>query len=551
MALFTSTRPSIPSAFPLRQSVWLKIFFIALLIIGVFFRFYHVGQKVYWYDETMTSLRISGYTQPQFEAEVYGAGTIAVGDLLEQYQYPDNQSTQEEMWAALRQHPEHSPAYYVMARLWMQWLPNHVVAIRLLSVFISLLALPCMYWLAWELFGSSLVSWSATLVMAVSPFHLLYAQEAREYALWTVTILLSSAAVLRALRRRHRGDWLLYGLSNALALYVHPFSAFVTVSHGLYIAITERFQFNRQSISYLLATGLSLVLFAPWLIVAINQAELFVGNTASVNQPRSGLLPLFWLLNLSRLFFDLNQGPSAINPVHYLLAGLVLFSWLYLYRNASRNSWGFVMLLMGVMGLALLGPDVLLGGRRSSITRYAVPAYLGIQIGVAFLLAHQIVRNPFAVGAKFHLNRQWRTAAIALALAGILSCAVNTHYPVWWHKSYAKSRRNPDVAAVINGSDRPLVITDKKPAGRILSLSHALDKTVRLQLIERPGQVRMPKRFGTIFLYLPSDRLKEKVEARTQAALIPITFGQNDDPWLWQIPTETLTQIPTTDSGRS
>lgn len=37
-------------------------------------------------------------------------------------------------------------------------------------------------------------------LIAVSPFHVLYAQEAREYSLWTVTILLSSAALLRAMR---------------------------------------------------------------------------------------------------------------------------------------------------------------------------------------------------------------------------------------------------------------------------------------------------------------------------------------------------------------
>ncbi|MEB3230270.1 MAG: glycosyltransferase family 39 protein [Leptolyngbyaceae bacterium] len=509
---------------------------VLLLVLGVFFRFYQIDQKVYWYDETMTSLRMSGYTQAQFEANVYGSGILTVDTLREGYQYPDNGSTSEAMWAALRQHPEHSPVYYVLARSWMQVMPNTVFFMRLLSVLISLLVLPCMYWLTWELFGSSLVSWVATALVAISPFHVLYAQEAREYALWTVTILGSSATLLWALRQRQPAiAWTTYGVVNALALYVHPFSGLVGMSHGLYVLMTQRWRLNRQTLSYAIATGFSILLFLPWLGVVLEQSHLFVGNTASVTQPRSGFLPLFWLLNLSRLFFDLNQGPSAINPAHYLLLLLVWVASVYLCRQSPSSRWSFVLLLMGVTGLALLGPDVLLGGRRSSITRYAIPAYLGIQISVAFFLANQIITNPFAVGPHFRYQRRWQVVAIALALAGIISCGVNAHNPVWWHKSYAKSRRNPDVARVINGSDRPLVITDKKPAGQILSLIHLLEPEVSMQLVDRPGQIRTPQRFSDIFLYLPSDRVKQQVERKTKTTLEPVTFDSGDDPWLWRV----------------
>ncbi|NEQ96069.1 MAG: dolichyl-phosphate-mannose-protein mannosyltransferase [Cyanothece sp. SIO2G6] len=488
----------------------------------------------------MTSLRMSGYTQPQFEATVYNSEIHTVAELREGYQYPDNGSTAADMWAALRQHPEHSPAYYVLVRRWMQVLPNTVLSVRLLSVLISLLALPCMYWLTWELFGSSLISWAATALLAISPFHVLYAQEAREYALWTVTILLSSATLLWALRQRQGTmagamTWITYGLTNALGLYVHPFSGFVTASHGLYILITQQWRVNRQTLSYAIATGFSILLFLPWLWVVIEHADRFVGNTASVTQPRSGLLPLFWLLNLSRLFLDLNQGPSAINPAHYLLLLLALVACVHLCRHSPASCWSFVFLLMGVTGLALLGPDVLLGGRRSSITRYAVPAYLGLQISVSYLLATQITANPFAVRSRFRIRRRWRGVAIALALAGVISCGVNAHHSVWWHKSYAKSRRNPDVAQVINASERPLVITDRKPAGRMLSLLHLLDQDVSVQLVERPGPVRTPKRFSDIFLYLPSDWMRQRVEQKVGAKLQPLTFNNEDDPWLWRV----------------
>ena len=102
---------------------------------------------------------------------------------------------------------------------------------------------------------------------------------------------------------------------------------------------------------------------------------------------------------------------------------------------------------------------------------------------------------------------------IMLEAARLSSCAVNAHYPVWWHKSYAKSRRNPDVAAFVNGfvqsqtldngaenngaanrdknarRNRPLLLSDKKPAGQVLSLSHLLDADVTIQLVNRPKYI--------------------------------------------------------------
>ncbi|MEB3358861.1 MAG: glycosyltransferase family 39 protein [Synechococcales bacterium] len=517
----------------LGDSIWLRNLVLVLLVLGIFFRFYNLGGKVYWYDETMTSLRISGYTQAQFIADTYTGETRSVGELLAQYQYPDNGSTLEESFSALAQHPEHSPLYYLLARGWMQVLPNSVAVIRLLSATISLLALPCMFWLSMELFASPLVAWSITAFFAISPFHILYAQEAREYSLWTVTILLSSANLLWAMRWNNPWVWMTYSLTAALGLYTHPFAAFVSFSHGLYVLIVEGVRFGKRFIAYLLASLLSLLLFAPWLRVVLQNFDLFLGNTESVNADRSGSLPLFWLLNLSRIFADFNQGPSAINPLHYLLAILAIASMVFLWRRAPLESAVFLTTLMGVTGLAILAPDMLLGGRRSSITRYAVPCYLGLQMAIAYFLTSQIVSRPITVRAKTRSRKRWRAIAITLATLGTLSILVNSHIAVWWHKSYAKSRRNPDVAAFVNQMEAPLLLSDYQPAGQILSLAHLLEPTVQIQLVEANNQVSLPEVGTPLLLYLPSDRLMRFLENRQNITLEPVQFNE-EEPWLWQ-----------------
>lgn len=524
---------------PLRQP-WLRNFVVVLLALGIFFRLYQLDGKVYWHDETMTSLRISGYTQPQFVEQAYTGETLSAASLLARYQYPNEARGWEDTWQALAQHPEHSPAYYGMARLWLQVMPHSVTAIRLLSALIGLLTLPAMFWFAWALFRSPPVAWVTTALFAVSPFQVLYAQEAREYGLWALSILVSSAALLTATQAMPPGKnqwagWTGYGLSAAAALYVHPFSGLMLVSHGLYVALTRK---RRDWIGFLGAIALALLLFAPWLRVVVQNFDRFVGNTASVNANRAGEMPLFWLLNLSRVFVDLNQGPSAINPVHYLLAALAIAALIYLCRSEPRHRWVFVITLIGVTGLALIGPDVLLGGRRSSITRYAVPVYLGLQVAVGHFLARRLFPTHSQPNPNPKHRGRWRSVAIALALGGILSCAVSAHVPVWWHKSYAKSRRLPDVAQAVNASETPFLVSDRQPAGRVLTLTHMLRPGVQIQLLERARQLDLPTEPVDLFVFLPSRGLSRRLTnqlGRRGATLDPVQFEtQEDEPWLFK-----------------
>lgn len=536
-----------------------KTWVVIVLAIGVFFRFFNLDHKVYWYDETQTSLRISGYTSSSMTTAVYDGRIIRNRELLERFQYPNKTRDLHDSLAALAGSPEHAPLYFLTARFWLQLFGHSIGTIRVLSALISLLALPAMYWLCQELFQAPAIAWAAVLLVATSPFHVLYAQEARQYSLWIVTILISSAALLRALRLQTRVSWAAYILAAAIGLYTHLFSVLILVSHGIYVALTER---RRQLRHFVGAIAVALLLFAPWLWVVIDKFERVEANTASVGVDRDGL-PLLWGLNLSRLFFDFNQGPSWINPITYLLVALVGYAFYVLCRQAPQRASLFVITLVGVTGMALIGPDLLLGGRRSSIPRYAIPCLLGIQIAVAYLLTTKLVPSRFlkasstqasstqakstqAVSAQANppagpaiitiqqgqqikrTRKQWRSITIALLLSGILSCAVSSQASVWWHKSHSKSRYNPDVAKVINRSDRPLVISDQNP-GMVLSLAHLLDSDVRLQLIQAPLPP-LSSEFATLYVYRPSNRLRDTLQHQPGLKLEP---AYRD--WLWKI----------------
>jgi uncharacterized membrane protein len=498
-----------------------------LLALGIVFRFINLDRKLYWYDETLTSLRISGHTQTELVEQVFNGRVISVKELQQQYQYPNSDKTLKDAINAFAGNAEHSPLYYLMARFWVQFFGNSVTAIRSLSAFISLLALPCIYWLCLELFESSITGWVAVLLISISPFHVLYAQQARQYSLWTVAILLASAALLRAMRlsrsRIHSvASWGIYAITVAVGLYSHLFFGLVAVGHGIYVGIIEGFRWSKRVFAYLLASLVGLVLFSPWLLAIAANFSQIVQNTASTNSTVKHL-PLRWLLNLSRLFFDLNHGLSFINPILYLIAILVGYSIYFLCRQTPKQTWLFILTLIGVTGLVLILPDLILGGRRSSITRYAIPCFLGIQVAVAYVLATKITN----INTKQH--KRWLYSLIALISSGVISCAVSSYFDIWWHNSHTNSKYNPEVARIVNQTERPLLVTDEIP-GRVLSFSYLLEPDVNLQLVVEPNIPQIPGEFSHVFLYRPSEGLQLGIE-KEQNFRIEKVYKD----WLWKV----------------
>ncbi len=54
----------------------IQYFFIAVLVIGIFFHFFNLDRKIYWYDEVFTSIRISGYTETEIAQQAFNNRVI-------------------------------------------------------------------------------------------------------------------------------------------------------------------------------------------------------------------------------------------------------------------------------------------------------------------------------------------------------------------------------------------------------------------------------------------------------------------------------------------
>lgn len=493
--------------------ILLRLFIIISLVIGIVLRFENLEKKVYWHDEAFTSLRVSGYTKAELIQQVFNGREIGIKDLQKYQRINPEKNLIDTVKGLAAEEPQLPPIYFLLVRFWMQWFGDSVAVTRSLSVLFSLLVFPCVYWLCLELFESSLVGWIAIALLAVSPFQIQYAQEARPYMLWAVTILLSSVALLRAIRLETKFDWGIYAATVTFGLYTHLLFGVVAIGHGIYIGATEGIKSNQTFRKYSFAVLAGLSAFGPWLLFILMNLRLAVDST---RWSAAKLSPLEWLQkwlnNLSYLFVDRNspQGIVDFSFINFfpdlswiILVGLLTFLVGYslcftVYRTPKMVSM-FVLTLTGVLALILVLPDLFLGGQRSTITRYLVPCWLGLQLAVAYFLTTQITTTASIWKRKF-----WQLVVILLLLSGAFSCANSASAEVWWNSYKSYDTPYPSEVRLINQSVTPLVISDgNRPngVGKLLSLSHILEPKVRLQVVTDPNSFRISQSFRNIFLY--------------------------------------------------
>ncbi len=167
----------------------------------------------------------------------------------------------------------HPPLYYLALHAWMRMMGDSERALRSLSVLFSLLAIAALTVFAARWFDrpTGLV---AGLLAAVSPLQIALAQEARMYALLTLTAVLSIDAFLCLLHHGTCRAMAAYVVVTAAMLYTHAYAGFVLAGQGLWLACalvastSNRPWWWRRG---LLAFGLSALAFLPWVPSFLSQ----------------------------------------------------------------------------------------------------------------------------------------------------------------------------------------------------------------------------------------------------------------------------------------
>ncbi len=497
---------------PLSRVYYWRSLVILLLLLGLFFRVANLDRKVYWVDEVATSIRVAGYTKTEIISEVTSSKILHPQDLLN-YQKLTPQRGFQDTLQALSQSPEHAPLYFLMVRAWAMVFGSSAAAMRSLSVIFSLIALPCLYGLTLELLRSRFAASLALSLAAISPFFVAYAQEARPYSLWLVTILLSNLLLLRAVRLNKRLNWGFYALSVVLGFYTSLLSIWVAVGQGVWVMIIGRSRVRNFAIAF---TGAFLT-FTPWLWVISQHWQRLQDNTTWMRVPMDFLPRVaigLYSIVIGFVDFPVYVPIDAVIIAAIIadigLLALVGFSFYFLQAQSVRPVYLFVFILAIATPLCLVVIDLITHGQSSTAPRYLIPCQIAVQLAIAYLFSQKF---------RSENSQIWKLLWVVLISMGILSCAANLETSPKYQK--IRSLHNLAIATIVNqarplagiSKSAPLVIAESTETMDLLSLSRDLAEDVEIKILSQGSPLSIPNLCQDIFLFNPSKEFRTAIAA--------------------------------------
>jgi mannosyltransferase len=327
-----------------------KLQLLAILVLAGILRFYNNTAVSLWHDEAFSALYISKY----------GWGEMMHRIILD----------------------VHPPLYYIVLRLWSYIFSDNLLSLRALSIIFGILTVWAGYLFVKQAFKNEKWALVAALLLAVNPFQIQYALEARMYTLGTFLVLISSYLLLKALETGKLKHWIWYGITVAAGAYTHYFLLFSLVAQALYFAYhvlsTYKLGFFKQPtfLKGLMAYALSVILYLPWLPGFIEQNTRVSGGYWITAPDRWSVPGTIWKMAF---------GGEGINrPTLAIASAITAVLILFFIRRAQPKTKWLVFLGLTVPFAAAIGLSL---RQAIYLDRYFVFAslFFSILIGLAFL----------------------------------------------------------------------------------------------------------------------------------------------------------------------
>jgi uncharacterized membrane protein len=281
----------------------------------------------------------------------------------------------------------HPPLYYIVLQAFVGVFGYTVWSVRFFSLIFGMLGIGGIYLFARELSGRR-AAFFATIIAALSPFAIQYAQEGRMYMMLSSLLIFGSYFFLRGLREGRRHWYILWGICVGLGALTH-YMAIIFAPLFLVVAILWRYHTEPEryarvrtwgrllwpSANIFLGYGVSFLIFVPWI------GEFFRHMRMSrLDWIRPATLSDIFL-NLQIFLFGIPRGqysgmpgPNELrgiaNPtIFVLLAILTAFVIVFLWRRERFQTSVLVTFSFGFM-LTLYGLS--LAGMPYLVARYVI-----------------------------------------------------------------------------------------------------------------------------------------------------------------------------------
>jgi len=279
-------------------------YLVIILIIGFIIRLINVNQSL-WLDEAIAVQAVSKY---------------GFWDLIARYAPYDF----------------NPPLYYLILHLWLKIFPANEFFIRLPSIIFGLCAIIFTYKISLLIFKNKKIGILAAALLATSPLHIYYSQEARMYSLATFLTCGVMYYFIKLIRSKNSLFIIHYSLFIILMLYSHYLTWLILPVQALSFLMMRGWKHKKLIRNFLISQSLNLLFIMPWLPTLFKQLSL--GDRVALANNIWSSLGSFSFKNISLLPIKFIIGRTTFENknFYYLLSFLLVLFFGYLLYLASK-----------------------------------------------------------------------------------------------------------------------------------------------------------------------------------------------------------------------
>ena len=292
----------------------------------------------------------------------------------------------------------HPPLYYWLFAIWTRLTGTSEFAIRAIAVLFSAITAAAVYCLARRLSKSRLAATLALLLIALSPFHIHWSQDARMYAQATMF----AALALYACWRQRQGLLIIAGIGVTLTHYFGAIILLVIILHRL----LHWRELRRGRREFLIALAVIAAVCLLWFAYAYGLIRQDAGYAR--------FQPIF-TFQLMATLFAVNQSIDIDSqlPATLLISACFFAGILLAWRAGKRRAASLILLA------CLLPPAVI-----SAVALPFFPFHVNWLSERYFVIFAPIVYAGWGIGLHAMLNRRrLRVIGIAAAIGLIILSA--------------------------------------------------------------------------------------------------------------------------------
>ncbi len=303
--------------------------------------------------------------------------------------------------AGYAQHPWgnwNAPFYWIFLHGWVKFFGFSEFVLRFPSLIFSLSSVVFLFFLGKELFNAR-VGFCAALFMGLSPFHLWYAQEARDYTMVLCLGVCASLLLAKALKQDRSIFWISFALVSMIGLYTNYFYAVLLMAQGGVVLAFKRHQIKFLEVLSFLIPVLAFSYYLPHFF----EKFIYIAHGFWVPRPS----PASLLITLENFLLGYNGWPAL-----YLVADIVIgILFVAACWNAYRQKLYQNFLVCLVLFLIPIG----------CIFIFSIN-FFSIYLDRAFLIFTPFFYLVLSVGLGY-ASRWFRFLAVAV-LAGLMLTSV-------------------------------------------------------------------------------------------------------------------------------